>query len=57
LLAFFPPLSKMRANHWITGAVTILITILFYALLFHSLNIADKRVSPKLEQLEQFGPP
>lgn len=56
MLAFFPPLAKMRANHWITGVATILITVLFYVLLFHSLNIADRNVSPRLERLEQSGP-
>jgi hypothetical protein len=57
MLAFFPPLAKMRAHHWITGAVTILVTVLFYLLLFRSLDFADKRVGPRLEQLEQSGPP
>jgi hypothetical protein len=56
LLAFFPPLAKMRAHHWITGIVTILATILFYLLLFHSLDIADQNVSPRLQRLEQSGP-
>jgi hypothetical protein len=56
MLAFFPPLARMRANHWITGVATILITVLFYVLLFHSLNIADRNVSPRLERLEQSGP-
>ena len=56
LLAFFPPLAKMRAHHWITGIVTILATVLFYLLLFHSLDIADQNVSPRLQRLEQSGP-
>jgi hypothetical protein len=46
----------MRAHHWITGIATILITALFYLLLFYSLDIADKNVSPRLQRLEQSGP-
>jgi hypothetical protein len=57
MLAFFPPLARMRAHHWITGAVTITATILFYIMLFKSLDIADKHVTPRLEHLEQSGPP
>ena len=56
MLAFFPPMAKMRAHHWITGIATILITALFYLLLFYSLDIADKNVSPRLQRLEQSGP-
>jgi len=56
MLAFFPPWAKMRTHHWITGVVTIIATLLFYLLLFHSLDIADKNVSPRLQRLEQSGP-
>jgi hypothetical protein len=56
MLAFFPPVSRMRAHHWITGVVTILATLLFYALLFKSLDFADKKVSPRLQRLEEKGP-
>jgi hypothetical protein len=56
MLAFFPPWAKMRTHHWITGVVTIIATVLFYILLFHSLDIADKNVSPRLQRLEQSGP-
>jgi len=56
MLAFAPPLARMRAHHWITGIVTILATVLFYILLFKSLDIAGKRVGPRLEQLEEYGP-
>ena len=55
-LAFFPPVAKMRTHHWITGIATILVTVLFYLLLFRSLDIADKNVSPRLQRLEQSGP-
>ena len=56
MLAFFPPWAKMRTHHWITGIATIAVTILFYVLLFQSLDIADKNVSPRLQRLEQSGP-
>jgi hypothetical protein len=56
LLAFFPPLARMRAHHWITGIVTILATIGFYLLLFKSLDFAGERVGPSLQQLEENGP-
>jgi hypothetical protein len=57
MLAFFPPLARMRAHHWVTGIVTVLATIGFYILLFKSLDYAGHRVGPSLEQLEEGGPP
>jgi hypothetical protein len=56
VLAFSPPLARMRAHHWITGVITILATVFFYLMLFKSLDYAGKRVGPRLHALEQFGP-
>jgi hypothetical protein len=56
LLAFFPPLARMRAHHWITGIVTILATIFFYILLFKSLDFAGNRYGASFQQLEESGP-
>ena len=56
LLAFAPPLARMRTHHWITGIVTILVTILFYLALFKSLDYAGKREGAAFRRLEQFGP-
>jgi hypothetical protein len=56
MLGFAPSLSRMRAHHWITGAGTILVTVLFFFLLFKSLDYADRREGPRLEKLEQNGP-
>jgi hypothetical protein len=56
MLAFAPPLARMRAHHWITGGITVIVTIAFYLLLFKSLDYAGKRVGPKLQELEQNGP-
>jgi hypothetical protein len=46
----------MRAHHWITGGLTIAITILFYIMLFKSLDYANKKVGPRLQELEESGP-
>ena len=56
MLAFAPPLARMRAHHWVTGIVTIIIAILFYLLLFKSLDYAGRKEGPKFKALEQFGP-
>jgi hypothetical protein len=56
MLAFAPPLSRMRAHHWITGALAVVVALLFYVLLFKSLDYAGKKEGPKFEQLEQSGP-
>jgi len=46
----------MRTHHWITGAGTIIVIVLFYWLLFKSLSYADRKEGARLEQLEQNGP-
>ncbi|MCE0483408.1 MAG: hypothetical protein LV479_04115 [Methylacidiphilales bacterium] len=56
MIAFAPPLQKMKTHHWLTGITTILITAFFYVMLFKSLNWADKRIGPRLEELERMGP-
>ena len=56
MLAFFPPLARMRAHHWITGIATILATLVFYVFLFKSLDYADAHVGRSLQQLEENGP-
>jgi hypothetical protein len=56
MLAFAPPLARMRAHHWITGGVSVGIAILFYFLLFKSLDYAGKKEGPRFEKLEQSGP-
>jgi hypothetical protein len=56
IIAFWPPLAKMRAHHWVAGGVIVLATVGFYLMLFHSLNYADAKYGPKFEILEQQGP-
>ena len=56
MLAFAPPLARMRTHHWLTGAAALLAVGVFYVALFKSLNYADRHVGPRLEQLENGGP-
>jgi hypothetical protein len=56
MIAFAPPLSRMRAHHWITGGAMIVLTALFYLLLFRSLNDAGKDLGPRFQKLEETGP-
>jgi hypothetical protein len=56
MIAFAPPLQRMRAHHWITGGITVIATVIFYIMLFKSLNYVDKKVGPRLEHLEKQGP-
>ena len=56
MIAFAPPLQRMRAHHWITGGITAVATVVFYVMLFKSLDYAGKKVGPRLEQLEKQGP-
>jgi hypothetical protein len=57
MIAFAPPLQRMRAHHWIIGGITAVATVVFYVMLFKSLDYAGKKVGPRLEQLEEQGPP
>jgi len=56
MIAFAPPLQRMRAHHWITGGITVVATVVFYVMLFNSLDYAGKKVGPRLERLEEQGP-
>jgi hypothetical protein len=56
MIAFAPPLEKMRAHHWITGGLALLAAIGFYVMLFKSLDYAGKKVGPSLQHLEEQGP-
>ena len=56
MIAFAPRFDRMRAHHWITGGITVVATVVFYVMLFKSLNYADKKVGPRLERLEERGP-
>jgi hypothetical protein len=56
MIAFAPPLQRIRTHHWITGGITLAATVVFYIMLFKSLDYAGKKVGPRLEQLEEQGP-
>ena len=56
MIAFAPPLQKMRAHHWITGIAAFAATILFYLMLFKSLDYAGAKYGPRLQHLEERGP-
>ena len=56
MIAFAPPLQRMRAHHWITGVVVLIAVVIFYVMLFKSLDYAGKKVGPRLEHLEEEGP-
>ena len=56
MIAFAPPLQRMRAHHWITGGITLVATIMFYVMLFKSLDYVGKKVGPRFQQLEERGP-
>jgi hypothetical protein len=56
MLAFAPPLARMRAHHWITGGAMILLTLVFYVMLFRSLNYEGKKLEPRFQKLEENGP-
>ena len=56
MIAFAPPLERMRAHHWITGGVTLVATVVFYVMLFKSLNYVGQRIGPRFQELEQTGP-
>jgi hypothetical protein len=56
MLGFAPSLERMHAHHWITGAGTIIVVVLFYVLLFTSVSYVDRKEGTRLEQLDQNGP-
>ena len=56
VIAFAPRLDKMRAHHWATGAVTLSAVVVFYWMLYKSLNFAEARVGPRLHFIEETGP-
>jgi hypothetical protein len=56
MIAFAPPVARLRAHHWITGGVALVATVVFYVMLFKSLNYAGERFGPSFQQLEESGP-
>ena len=56
MIAFAPPIQRLRAHHWLTGAGALAATVVFYIMLFKSLDYAGAKVGPHLHHLEEQGP-
>src|SRR3984893_1815273 len=56
ILAFLPRWQRIRAHHYIIGAVLLVSVVLFYLLLFKSLSHANDKLMPRLMEMEQKGP-
>ena len=56
LLAFLPRWQRLRAHHFITGGVLLIVVASFYGLLFRSLKHANDKLVPRLIDIEQRGP-
>ena len=52
VIAFAPPVSRMRSHHWATAGVTLLAVVTFYWMLFKSLHLAEAKVGPRLQEIE-----
>ena len=56
LIAFMPRWQRLRAHHFVTGGVILLVVASFYYVLFRSLSHADDKLIPRLMNVEQHGP-
>jgi hypothetical protein len=56
MIAFAPPIQRLRAHHWLTAAFAVTATVVFYMMLFKSLDYASRHVGSRFEQLEEQGP-
>jgi hypothetical protein len=56
VLAFLPRWQRLRAHHFLTGGVLLVVVVGFYWLLFRSLNHANDKFMPRLIDMEQQGP-
>ena len=52
LVAFAPPVQRLRPVHWWTAAVAVLLTVVFVVMLKDSLRFAENVAGPRLRQLE-----
>jgi predicted neutral ceramidase superfamily lipid hydrolase len=55
-IAFLPKLSRMRSHHWTVAAVTTVIVVAFYFLLFTSAKTIGNRYGSWLQDIEASGP-
>ncbi len=56
VLAYAPPLGRMRARHWWVALLLTVITVIFFALLLRTLHHAEERIEKKGQLLESKGP-
>ena len=56
ILAFLPRWERIRAHHFVTGGVLLAAVLMFYLLLFQSLNHAHDKLIPRLMEIEEKGP-
>lgn len=56
LISFAPRRDRIGAHHYLAGVVTIVAVAIFAWLSYASLNYVDKRVGPRLRQIEEVGP-
>jgi hypothetical protein len=52
LLAFSPSLKHWRVGHYLSGVMITVVIIIFFIMLFRSLNRMENRFVPKMQQLE-----
>ena len=56
VLAFLPRWDRVRTHHWVAGGVLLAAVVAFYFLLFQTLNHANDKLMPRLQDIEQSGP-
>lgn len=57
LIAAAPSLQRFRPRHWVTGAIVAMAIILFGVLVVRSYRLAEHKLIPRLEQLENRNRP
>ena len=56
LIAFAPPMRRLRPAHWSAAAVAVVLAVTFGAMLKDSLRFAEAEAGPRLRQLELAQP-
>jgi len=56
IIAFMPRWEHIRAHHFVTAGMLLLLVACFYALLFSSLSHANQKLMPRLLEIEQRAP-
>ncbi len=56
VIAFAPTMARMRTQHWATAIAALGAVVVFYLMLFQSINYVGKRVGPRLIDIEEAGP-